>query len=313
MFNNAGKDQVWKVQALKMPAVRLLSATLVMLVPTGFFAQHAFAQESTQGAALSQSAAAPTQNTATATGDRRLTELFYQMQILQQEVQELRGLVEEQTYHLNRLARDQKEQYIDLDRRVAGLTTGGVVVGSAASGASGSANPSAGFSTGSTGTSGAAVASSGGGTTSTGSVPAAGASGTTLASLPAGSQTTTERDAYQRAFDLMKGRNFEDSIASFNALITNYPNGQYTPNAFYWLGELHLAQQSTEEARQAFMQVVNLYPDHPKVPDTLYKLGVAYHRLGDVDRAMDYFGQVQSRYPQSSAAGLAASYAREIR
>ena len=62
----------------------------------------------------------------------------------------------------------------------------------------------------------------------------------------------------------------------------------------------------------SFMQVVNLYPDHPKVPDTLYKLGVAYHRLGDSARAMEYFRQVQSRYPQSSAAGLATSYAQEI-
>jgi TolA-binding protein len=61
------------------------------------------------------------------------------------------------------------------------------------------------------------------------------------------------------------------------------------------------------------MQVVSLYPDHPKVPDTLYKLGVAYHRLGDTTRAMQYFGEVQSQFPQSSAAGLAASYAQEIR
>ena len=58
---------------------------------------------------------------------RRLTELFYQLQVLQQEVQELRGLVEEQSHQLNRIARDQQEQYIDLDRRVAGLTTSGAV------------------------------------------------------------------------------------------------------------------------------------------------------------------------------------------
>ena len=111
----------------------------------------------------------------------------------------------------------------------------------------------------------------------------------------------------------MKGRKFDESIAAFNDLIVRYPNGQYTPNAFYWLGELHLAQQNTEQARQSFMQVIGLYPDHPKVPDTLYKLGVAYHRLGDTPKAMEYFADVQSRYPQSSAAGLAASYEQELR
>ena len=223
-------------------------------------------------------------------GHRRLSELFYQIQVLQQEVQELRGLVEEQSYQLNRLPRDQKEQYIDLDRRVAGLATG------ASAGAGAASTP--------------ATSSS---TSPASGTPAATTGGAAVAAPPAPSAGQSEREAYQLAFDLMKGRKFEESIAAFNSLIINYPNGQYTPNAFYWLGELHLAQQDTEEARQAFMQVVNLYPDHPKVPDTLYKLGVAYHRLGDSNRAMEYFSQVQSRYPQSSAAGLAASYEQEIR
>ena len=217
------------------------------------------------------------------------------MQILQQEVQELRGLVEEQGYQLNRLARDQKEQYIDLDRRVAGLSAGG---GAAASV---SAGPGAQPGTPSFPPTGVAQP-----TAPATTVPPT--SGAAVAALP----SVSEREAYQRAFDLMKARQFDQSIAGFNRLIVDYPNGQYAPNAFYWLGELHLAQQNTEQARQSFMQVINLYPDHPKVPDTLYKLGVAYHRLGDARRALEYFNQVRSQYPQSSAAGLAASYAQEI-
>ncbi len=261
---------------------------------------------------LAQQAGAPapagtsqtSQTAGAGSSDRRLSELFYQLQVLQQEVQELRGLVEEQSYQLNRLARDQKEQYIDLDRRVAGLSTGaatgaGITAGVTQPGGT-SADPTAeGSRAGST--------SGFGATSATGS-----ATGTALAQPGAGSGVS-EREAYQSAFDLMKGRKFEESIAAFNRLVVDYPNGQYTPNAFYWLGELYLAQQETEQARQSFMQVINLYPDHPKVPDTLYKLGVAYHRLGDTNRAMEYFAQVQSRYPQSSAAGLAASYQQEIR
>ena len=53
-----------------------------------------------------------------ASGQGQLSELFYQLQVLQQEIQDLRGLVEEQSYMVNRLQRDQKEQYLDLDRRV---------------------------------------------------------------------------------------------------------------------------------------------------------------------------------------------------
>ena len=236
-----------------------------------------------------------------AANDRQLSELFYQIQVLQQEVQELRGLVEEQAYQLNRLARDQKEQYIDLDRRVAGLTTGTAAVASTAA----ATTPAAGAATGATG--------SFSGQTSTTSPAAGAATGGAVVALPGAASGVSERETYQGAFDLMKGRKFDESIAAFNDLIVRFPNGQYTPNAFYWLGELHLAQQNTEQARQSFMQVIGLYPDHPKVPDTLYKLGVAYHRLGDTQKAMEYFADVQSRYPQSSAAGLAASYQQELR
>lgn len=222
-------------------------------------------------------------------GDRRLGELFYQLQILQQEVQELRGLVEEQNYQLRRLARDQQQQYIDLDGRVAQL----VQAGTAAS-PTGSATTRAlpGSATTANASSGSAFPR------------------TPIATIP--SAGGGEREAYTSAFDLMKARQFDESAMAFNQLIVAYPNGQYTPNAFYWLGELYLASEDVEKARQSFAQVLNLYPDHPKIADTLYKLGVVYHRLGDGRRSVEYFTRVQAEYPQSSAATLAASYASEI-
>jgi tol-pal system protein YbgF len=203
--------------------------------------------------------------------------------VLQQEVQALRGMVEEQGYRLDRLARDQQEQYLDLDRRMQALREGG--------GRAPIASPSGGSGTG------GGSASSGG----PGSTPSPGAS-----------SAGTEREAYAAAFDLMKQRQFDASAAAFQALVDDYPNGAYTPNAFYWLGELHLARDEDEAARQSFAQVVNLYPDHQKVPDALYKLGVAHHRLGDVQRAREYLNRVRSEFPESSAAGLAQTYLAEL-
>lgn len=213
----------------------------------------------------------------------RLSELFYQLQVLQQEVQELRGMMEEQNHRLDRLARDQQEQYLDLDRRMQALRNDGGAGGSPAGG-----RPAADDAFG-----------SGGGDAVGGAAATAAVGG-------------SERDAYTAAFELMKQRQFEQSAQAFQALINEYPNGAYTPNAFYWLGELYLAQDENEQARQAFAQVVNLYPDHQKVPDALYKLGVAYHRLGDLQRAREYLNRVRSEYPQSSAAGLAQTYLAEL-
>ncbi|NIP16601.1 MAG: tol-pal system protein YbgF [Pseudomonadales bacterium] len=201
---------------------------------------------------------------------RRLAELFYQLQILRQEVQDLRGLVEEQSYQLNRLAKDQQEQYLDLDRRVSALRA------QAPEPTLDETSPPSG-----------------------GPVP--------------GGVPGSEREAYTAAFNQMKNRQFDEAVASFNALVSDYPNGQFTPNAFYWLGELHLAQAEDEMARQSFSQVINLYPDHQKVPDSLYKLGIVHHRLGDAANALQFLERVIAEYPESSAAGLARTYSAEIR
>jgi tol-pal system protein YbgF len=110
----------------------------------------------------------------------------------------------------------------------------------------------------------------------------------------------------------MRGKRFDESTQAFGALIVKYPNGQYTPNAFYWLGELNLATGQIEPARQNFVQVIRLYPDHQKVPDALYKLGVLYFQLGDEAESRRYLQQVQSEYPQSSAGTLAKRYLAEM-
>ncbi len=200
----------------------------------------------------------------------QLSELFYQLQVLQQEIQDLRGQVEEQTYLVNRLQRDQKEQYLDLDRRVMAITE---------------------------------------------KQPAPGPVTSTPESITAGSSPTnlSERDAYTQAFEAMRARDFDASMVGFQRLIETYPNGQFTPNAYYWIGELHLVGNLEPElARQAFAQVVNLYPDHQKAPDALYKLGVVYDNLGDKQSALDYLQRVQQQHPNSPAAGLAQKYAAEL-
>jgi tol-pal system protein YbgF len=268
----------------------LAGALLIAFATASAWAQENLLEPLPQsGVAPTTTAAPPAQTTVTPMAQssedtQRLSQLFYQLQLLQQEVQELRGLVEEQSYQLNRLARDQQEQYIDLDGRIAGM------VSSAPRTTSGSSSAGAG----------------------TGSAAAASAGTGTVVALPASGGSASEREAYTRAFDLMKARQFDESAEAFNALVDQYPNGQYTPNAFYWLGELYLAQTQSEQARESFAQVLNLYPDHPKVPDSLYKMGVVYHRLGDNDEAISYFQRVTREYPNSSAAGLATRYMAEL-
>src|SRR5690625_6875363 len=49
-------------------------------------------------------------------------ELFFQLQTLQEEVQLLRGMVEEQAHEISRQQQQRMEDYLDLDRLVSMLT-----------------------------------------------------------------------------------------------------------------------------------------------------------------------------------------------
>ena len=266
-------------------------ATIVVFCAAAFAAQDAITQAPVVesygtpvgGAASDYGPAAASVSAIDASGagrsDSQVTELFQLLQALQIEVQELRGLVEEQHHQLNRLAREQNEQYLDIDRRLRGQTSG---VG-------------------------------GGGSRAGDTAP--GSPGGAPSSRTAGSAGCGERKAYTRAFDLTREKRFQDAIDGFNQLIVAYPNGPYTPNSIYWLGELYLAlpEPELEKSRQSFVQVVSLYPSHQKVPDALYKLGVVYDRLGEQPQAREYLNLVQSEYADSPAARLAKAYAAELR
>ncbi len=208
--------------------------------------------------------------------------LFHQLQVLQGELQTLRGMVEELRFQIERLAQDQQAQYVDLDQRLMALRS----------------EPAPGAGDAGTGDSGPDAL------TPAQSAPPP---------VPSAGDGETEQQAYTVAFNLMKDRAFDESAAAFQQMIETYPNGQFTANGYYWLGELHLAKGQTEMARQNFAQVVNLYASHTKVPDALYKLGVVHHRLGDNQRALEFLDRVQAESPDSSAAVLARGYAAELR
>ncbi|MEE4361590.1 MAG: tol-pal system protein YbgF [Pseudomonadales bacterium] len=222
--------------------------------------------------------AQPTQVQRSAQATESADVLFAQVQQLRQEVMTLRGTVEAQQYTIERMEREQRERYLDLDNRVARLT------GSLASG-------------------GLATAPS-----STGAADGA------ASALGGGAATGDERGAYERAFALTREKRFDEAAAAFRAFIDDYPSGGYVPNAWYWLGEIYLAQEtpSLEDARQAFVQVVQLWPDHPKVPDALYKLGVVYDRLGEPSQARTYLERVRDTHPGSPAARLASRYLEDL-
>jgi len=216
-------------------------------------------------AALAQQSAASAQS-----------ELFLQLQQLQEEVALLHGLIEEQQYRLNKLQRENLERYEVLERRLSEAK----------------ASP----------------------TTASPATPSVVTKTATPAKAKQSPKPTADTEPvdpeqeklyYEAAFDLIKTRDFDQAEQALSGFLHRYPDSQYAANAQYWLGEVYLTKGEAEPAHTAFARVVENWPKHAKVPDALYKQADAAQRLGQSDEAQRLLNEVIEKHPNSSAAKLA--------
>ncbi len=213
-------------------------------------------------------------------------EIYQQLQQLREEIMTLRGTVEEQGHQLRQLKQQGLDRYIDIDRRLSALAGGaaGTTVSSSAvtSAAHAVAAP-------------LAEASDAAGAASATAAPAATAAATANVS---GGITGKASVDYASAYSLVKARQYEQAIEAFKAYVEAYPNERYTPNAWYWLGELYVAisPQNLEASSQAFQTLLAKHPDNGKVPAAMYKLGTVYFMQDKRDKARELLTHVIDRY-----------------
>jgi len=223
------------------------------------------------GSALAQSSGGA------GTSSQANAELFYMIQQLQSEVRRLQGNVEEQRHQIDRLTRQSRDRYIDLDQRILQLSAD----------VAGLRQPA--------------------------SEPA-GQDGSEGENAPVEQReyrqpTAEERKDYAAIQTLIREeKKFNEAINGIYDFIDKYDEGDLTVNAYYWLGEVYLAESQLEQAKQAFTIVATRYADHRKAPDAVYKLGVTLDRQGETEEAVRRMETVVRNYPDSNAAALAKKY-----
>ena len=187
-------------------------------------------------------------------------ELLSMVEVMQQEIAELRGTVEEQTHTIEKLQKQQQQRYLDLDRRIAGLMSKPVVATSQST---------------------------------DGEVDV----------LPAD-------DLYASAMSFIKKKDFTHALEQLDIFAKTYPEHALAANAFYWSGEVQLAEGNFDLAIKQFKTVVDHHPKHNKAADSHYKLAVSYDRSGDTIKAKEILQLVIKQYPgiSDSAVRLAERY-----
>ena len=161
-------------------------------------------------------------------------DLVNQINALQSQVQTLQGQIEELRHQLEASQARNKDQYIDLDSRMARLEGRGGT-GAAAMPAAPSTNTgqlqdiTLG---GGDGRGGRAAAGRRRQCRSRRPQPAAG-----YFRAGACRMRRNEKADYDQAFNALKDGRYAESARRFQGFIDQYPNSDLTPNAFYWLGE----------------------------------------------------------------------------
>ena len=113
-----------------------------------------------------------------------------------------------------------------------------------------------------------------------------------------------EKLLYKNALELFEASRYAEALEVFSEVIISYPDGIYTPDSYFWSGELFLAQELYEDAKLSYAEVFEQFPDHIRSADSLYKLGEIQRIDSEFIEAINYFERVVSLFPDSGAAQL---------
>ena len=209
-------------------------------------------------------------------------DLYQQVQQLQQEVRQLRGLVEVQSNQIERLKQDARTRYVDLDQRINQLGSR-IPVDAAA--------PTV-----------APV---------TATTPAVVT--TPVVEAPKTPSPDDEKKAYFSAYEVYRSGGPNKAINPMREFIKTYPQSTYIPGAYYWLGEFYLAASPADvnNARKSFRILIEQFPDAPKAPSALYKLASLADVDGKTSEAARYLQDILKRFPASPEAASARLWLKE--
>ncbi len=211
--------------------------------------------------------------------------LLDKVQGMQQEIQELRGQLEVQAHDLKLLQEQQVTFYKDLDARLPNEPLKTAKNGPSADM---SINPTA----------------SAKNPITVDTIPTKPIIGPVINNT-ARNNPADEQISYLAAYELVKNKRFDEALTAMQTFVTQHPQGGYTANAHYWLGELYMVKKNYSGAIDHFNTVLKQFPSSSKSAASMLKIGYALAASGKRKDAILQLQQVVKNYPDTSTAQLA--------
>ncbi|MDZ7791320.1 MAG: tol-pal system protein YbgF [Xanthomonadales bacterium] len=245
--------------------------------------------------------------------------LVYDVQALMEEVRELRGMVESQQREIENLRRRQRDQYLDLDRRLQAQEQGSDAAIQGRQSQPDRSEPEPQREPVAPASESVPPSRQNGDEPEVRAPIDAQAEITPLTEPSTGPARTLEsageeeKSDYERAFRALRETRYADAAEGFSAFLEQYPNSVYAPNSLYWLAETYYVTRDFQTALDYFNELLDRFPDSSKQGDALLKIGFSHYELESWNQARAALEQVRSQHPGTTLARLAEGRLRDMR
>lgn len=124
-------------------------------------------------------------------------------------------------------------------------------------------------------------------------------------SAPGKRGDTDEDSLYRKALIEINLQNYKAAIPLFDQFIKKFPKSTLADNAQYWKGEALYAQKQYPQAVLEFQQVIKKYPKSDKVPAAILKQGYSFFELQNHLDSKAFLQKVIADFPGTDEAAQA--------
>jgi len=135
---------------------------------------------------------------------------------------------------------------------------------------------------------------------------------------PATTGKQTEKQAPAQALYLAGKQAFDQgdfnaARENFEKILTQFPKSEHADNAQFWIGEIYYREKWYEKAILEYQKVIEQYPKGNKVPASLLKQGFSFLSLGDKANARLILKELVKKYPDSNEGKIARQKLEELK
>lgn len=220
-----------------------------------------------------------------------MLEMLGRVESLQTDIQQLRGMIEEQSHEINRLKQREQNIYADMHARLQQLENAtGISVGTAVVAPKPISAPKK----------------------PTYTASAATPTQPKPVKKVKPKSRAEEKAAFDTAFASVKNSHYQQAIMQLEQFLQDYPDGIYSDNAHFWLGSVYKVVNDIPAAKKNFQAVYTQFPKSEKAAMAMLKLADIYNEENDSAKAQQLYQQISTQYTDTTAAHMAAKKLQNI-